>query len=118
MGTTTSAAGITTAEAAVGATPGSATGGEPQTPEGVPEDVLEVSEEEPEVALELVPVLEVVVEEVPAEGAMITVRSGSFPIPRYTSAALTGAPHSCYRGRYVQCGTGGGPGASHPLCVG
>jgi hypothetical protein len=57
--------GCTTAEAAVGATSGSATGSEPQTPKGVLEDVLE----EPEVASEPVP--KVVPGEVPTEGAMI-----------------------------------------------
>jgi hypothetical protein len=50
-------------------TPGPATGGEPQTLEGVLEGMMEESEGEPEMALEPVP--EVVLEEVPAEGAMI-----------------------------------------------
>jgi predicted outer membrane repeat protein len=44
-GTAAPAAGTTATEAAVGAIPGPATGGEPQTPEGVPEDVLEELEE-------------------------------------------------------------------------
>jgi hypothetical protein len=50
----------------VGATPGPAPDGEPRTPEGVPEDVVEDSEGEKEVALEPVP--KVVREEAPAEG--------------------------------------------------
>jgi hypothetical protein len=52
MGIAAPAAGTTATEAAVRATPGPATDGEPQTPEGIPEDMLEESEEEPEMALE------------------------------------------------------------------
>jgi hypothetical protein len=51
---------------------GAATCGEPQTPEWVPEDVLEESEE-PEMASEPMPV--VVPDEVLAEGAMIVART-------------------------------------------
>jgi hypothetical protein len=58
MGTAASAAGTTATEAAVGSTPGPALDGEPWTPEGVPEDMKEKYEEEPEVAPE--PVLEMV----------------------------------------------------------
>jgi hypothetical protein len=66
------------ADAAVRATPVLAPNGEPRTPEGVPEDMVE-SEGEPEVALE--PVTEVVQEEAPTEGAMITVCAAVAPPP-------------------------------------
>jgi hypothetical protein len=74
--------------------------------------MLEESEEEPEMALEPVP--EVVPEEVLVEGAMITTRGGSFPIPWCTSGVLTDSLRSCCRGRCGWCcsGTRGGPGAS------
>jgi hypothetical protein len=78
------ATGTTIVEAAVGVTPGLATGGEPQTLEGVLEDVLEESEEEPEMAPELV--TEVVQGEVPAEGAMIAVRAVT-PSPSHGAAS-------------------------------
>jgi hypothetical protein len=77
--------------------------------------VLEESEEETQMALEPVP--EVVLEEVPVEGEMIAACGGSFPIPWCTSTVFAGALHSCYRGCCVRRRTGGGPGASHPLCV-
>jgi hypothetical protein len=97
-------------------TPGLATSDGPQTPEGVPEDVLEDSEEEPEMATELVP--EVVLEEVPTEGAMITV-CVTAPSPSHSAPASSSlvAPHSCWRGRCLWHGTGGGPRASHPICA-
>jgi hypothetical protein len=79
MGMAASAVGTTTVEAAVGVTLGPAPDGEPQTTEGVPEDVLGESEEEPEVVPELGP--EVVREEAPAEGAMITIRTAAAPPP-------------------------------------
>jgi hypothetical protein len=63
MGMPASTVETTAVEAAVGATLGPAPNGEPRTPEGVPEDVLEESE----VALKSVP--EVVREEALAEGA-------------------------------------------------
>jgi hypothetical protein len=66
MGTTASAA-----DAAIGVTPGPAPDGQPRTPEGVLEDVVEDSEGEPEV----------VWEEAPVEGAMITVRTTVAPSP-------------------------------------
>jgi hypothetical protein len=62
MGTAIPAAATT----AVKMAPRPAIGSMPQTTEGVPEDVLEESEEEPEMALELV--LKVVPEEVLVEG--------------------------------------------------
>jgi hypothetical protein len=103
-------------DVAVGATLEPAPDCEPRTPEGVPEDVMEESEEEPEVALEPVP--EVVRKEAPAEGAMIAVRphgGGSSPILWCTSTIFIAAPHGrglggCHRRR-----NGGGPRASHPL---
>jgi hypothetical protein len=79
IGTAASTASTATADAAVGVTPGLAPDSEPRTPEGVPEDVTEESEEELEVAPESV--LEVVREEAPAEGAMITVRTAAAPPP-------------------------------------
>jgi hypothetical protein len=66
---------------------GPATGGEHQTPEGVPKDVLEESEEEPKMAPELVP--EVVPEEVLAEGAMITACMAA-PSPSRGAPAASG----------------------------
>jgi hypothetical protein len=66
--------------------------GQPQTPEGVPEDVVEDSEGEAEVALEPVP--EVVWEEAPTEGAMIDVCAAAAPLPsRGARAPLSSAPH-------------------------
>jgi hypothetical protein len=79
MGTATSVVGTTAVDAAVGVTPGPALDGEPRTPEGVPEDMVEDSEGETEVASE--PMLEVVREEAPAEGAMIVVRAAVAPPP-------------------------------------
>jgi hypothetical protein len=70
MGAATSAIGTAAADAVVGATLGPAPDSEPRTPEGVPKDVVEDSEE-PDVAP--VPVPEVVWEEAPMEGAMIVV---------------------------------------------
>jgi hypothetical protein len=61
---------------AVGVTLGPSSDGEPGPPKVVPEDVVEDSEEELEVAPEPVP--EVVRKEAPAEGAMIAVVLMSF----------------------------------------
>jgi hypothetical protein len=61
---------------AVGVTLGPSSDGEPGPPKVVPEDVVEDSEEELEVAPEPVP--EVVRKEAPAEGAMIAVVLTSF----------------------------------------
>jgi hypothetical protein len=77
----TTAIGMAAADVAIRVTPGPAPDGEPQTPEGVPEDVVE-SEGEPEVASEPVPV--VIQEEAPAEGAMIAVHAAgarTAPLP-------------------------------------
>jgi hypothetical protein len=76
---TASTVGTGAADAAVGSTPELAPDGEPRTPEGVPDDVVEDFEGESEVAPE--PMLEVVREEAPAEGAMITVRAAAAPPP-------------------------------------
>jgi hypothetical protein len=95
-GTAASIAGTTIVEAAIKVTPGTATDDGPQTLEGVPKDVLEESEEEPE----MVPEPEVVLEEVPADGAMIVVRAAtpspshgapapSSPVPRIAIGAGT-----------------------------
>jgi hypothetical protein len=82
--------GATTVDAIVGAAPGPAPVSEPRTPEGVLEDVVE-SEGEPEVALEAVPE---VVQEAPAEGAMIAVRTTAAPPPSHGARApLSSAPH-------------------------
>jgi hypothetical protein len=87
----TSTIGTAAAYAAIGATPGLASDGEPQTPKGVPEDVVEDSEGGPEVALEPVP--KVVREEAPAEGPMIVVRVEVAPPPsRGARAPLSLAP--------------------------
>jgi hypothetical protein len=98
----------TTADVAVGATLGLAPDGEPRTPGGVPEDVVE-SEGEPKVAPEPVP--EVVLEEAPAEVAMIA-------ISWCVSTTFVGAPQGRGFGGCHRHGNGGGPGASLPLCVG
>jgi hypothetical protein len=79
MGAPAPAAGTTTAEVVVGLTPGPATSGEPQTPKGVLEYVLEESEEELEMVAE--PVSEVVQGEVPSEGAMIATSVATPPHP-------------------------------------
>jgi hypothetical protein len=90
-GTTTPAVGTITAEAAVRTTLGTATGGERRTPEGIPEDVLEESEE-PEMAPKQA--LEVVPEEVPAKGAMIIVCALA-PSPSHAAPApFSLAPHT------------------------
>jgi hypothetical protein len=84
------ATGTTATDVAVGATPVPAPDGEPRTPEGVPEDVVEF-EGEPEVAPE--PVLVVEQEEAPAEGAMIVVRAAVAPPPSHGARApLSSAP--------------------------
>jgi hypothetical protein len=49
---------------------------------------------------------------------MIAACGGSFPIPWCTSAIFADALRSCCHSCCVRCETGGGPGASHPLCVG
>jgi hypothetical protein len=51
MGTAALATGTTAIVVAVGAAPGMAVGGTPQTPEGVPEGMLEESKDEPEMEL-------------------------------------------------------------------
>jgi hypothetical protein len=81
MGTATSVIGTASIDVAVRVTPGSAPDGEPRTPEGVPEDVVEDSEGELEVAPKPVP--EMVREEAPAEGAMITVHAAVAPPPSH-----------------------------------
>jgi hypothetical protein len=81
--------GAATVDAVVEAAPGPAPDSEPQTPEGVPDDVME-SEGVPEVAPEAV--LAVVQEEAPAEGAMIAVRTmAAPPSSRGTRAPLSSA---------------------------
>jgi hypothetical protein len=55
MGTTAFAVGTIAAATVIGVTPGPSPDGEPRTPEGVPEDMLEDSEEELVVAPELEP---------------------------------------------------------------
>jgi hypothetical protein len=71
--------------------------------------------EEPEVAPE--PVLEVVRDEAPAKGAMITVRTAAAPPPsRGARAPLSLAP--CTTAACHRRGNGGGPGATHPLAPG
>jgi hypothetical protein len=69
MGTATPTAATTVVEVA----PAPAISGMPQTPDGVPDDVLKESEDEPEMAPESMP--EIVPEEVPIEVAMITVHA-------------------------------------------
>jgi hypothetical protein len=94
-GTAAPAAGTTTTEPAVGVTSGPATSGDPQTPEGVLEDVLEESEEEVEVAQESVP--KAVSGEVPIEGAMIAAHmvtpspSHGAPVPSPSSPRIAAA---------------------------
>jgi hypothetical protein len=85
IGTTASVIGTAVADAAVGVTLGLTPDGQPRTPEGVPKDVVEDSEGEPEVASE--PVLEVVREEAPAEGAMIAVCAAAVPLPSHGARA-------------------------------
>jgi hypothetical protein len=86
------AIGTATADVAVGVAPGPAPVSEPQTPEGVPEDVV-VCEGEPKVAPEPVP--EVVQEEAPTKGAMITIRMAVGPPPPHGACAtLSSVPHS------------------------
>jgi hypothetical protein len=93
MGMTASAIGTAAIDAAVGGTPGPAPDSESWTPEGVPEDVVEDSKEEPEVAPG--PVLEVVQEKTPAEGAMITIRTVAAPLPsRGARAPLSSVPRT------------------------
>jgi hypothetical protein len=93
MGTTASATGTAATDEVVGVTPGSAPDDDPRTPEGVPEDVVEDSVEEPEVALK--PVLEVVQDEAPMEGAMIIIRMAVAPSPsRGARAPLSSVPHT------------------------
>jgi hypothetical protein len=83
MGTTASAVGTTAADATVGVTPGPAPDGQPQTPEGVLEDVVEDYEGEPEV----------VWKEAPVEGAMIVIRTTVAPPPsRGARAPLSSVP--------------------------
>jgi hypothetical protein len=72
------ATGTAATDATVRAALGPAPISEHRTPEGVSEDVVE-SEGEPEVAPKPVP--EVVQEEAPAKGAMITVRAAAAPLP-------------------------------------
>jgi hypothetical protein len=83
MATSASVVGTTATDAAVGVTPGPAPDVEPWTPKGVPEDVVEDSDGEPEVAPGPVLVSEVVQEEAPAEGAMITVCAAVAPPPSH-----------------------------------
>jgi hypothetical protein len=73
MGMAASTIGTAAADAAVGATPGPAPNSKPWTPGGFPEDVVEDSEGEP--------VPEVVWEEAPAEGAIITIHAAAAPPP-------------------------------------
>jgi hypothetical protein len=92
MGTFAPATYTTVVEVVVGATPGLATDGEPQTPTGVPDDVLGESEKELEMAPEPVP--EVVLEQVLVEGAMITARVVA-PSPSHGAPApFSSAPHT------------------------
>jgi hypothetical protein len=86
MGTAAPTIGTTATEATIRVTPGPVIGGEPQTPKGVLEDVMEEFEEEPRMALELVP------EEVPVEGAMITMRAAAPSLSHDTPASFSPAP--------------------------
>jgi hypothetical protein len=93
MGIAAFATGTTAIETAVRATLGLASDDGAQTPEGVPEDVLEESEEEPE----MVPKPKVVLEQVPAEGAMITAHavthspSHGAPVPSSSTPRIAAA---------------------------
>jgi hypothetical protein len=68
-----------------------ATGDMPQTPEGVLEDVFKESEEVPEMLSELAP--EVVLDEVPMEGAMIVMHVVGPSLPHGATEASSPAPH-------------------------
>jgi hypothetical protein len=84
--------GTTTLAATVKAALELAVGDMPQTLEGVPEDVLEESEEEPEMVSKPVP--EVVLEVVPVEGAMIITHSTAPSPPHGAAEASLLAPCS------------------------